>query len=147
MVTAASDRPGSTELMFKIPQVHGPKDFYQRTQWRLCARSNDNLVFQISRLDRFNLSATTPGDVVKSSQERRRPVQTEWEACIFDERWDDILGDNGALSLGESAGWDPSIAYFFPSTGNNDGDSKNGFSDFVECVNEVCHGLSEAKPW
>ena len=136
----ASVQPGSTELMFKFPALPRKKDFYQRTQWKFYAKTNSNYVFLLSRLDRFVL-VEKPG---LTAATLRRPVATEWEASIHDERWDEMLGQNAALGLAERASWDPSIARFFPSEDGSTQGSRKGFADFVDCVTKVCYGLSSA---
>lgn len=144
--TEVSNIPGMAELMFKFPRLEKGMSFYQRTRWKFFAKSNINYVFEISRLDRFQKAAQGSYGT-HASEEMKIPTETEWEACVYDERWAEIFGQNTALSIGEAAGWDASIATFFPPKRRGYQGAETAFGEFANLVTKVCHGLSETKPW
>lgn len=94
-----------------------------------------NYIFELARYDEYRRvqSLEFPG----LNQMAVTPV-TSWGASIFDQQWDNMLGQHANFRVGHTAEWSPSLNTFFPCCDDpNPSDLRIGFHQFIPLVKQV----------
>ncbi|KAL9587285.1 MAG: hypothetical protein Q9212_000332 [Teloschistes hypoglaucus] len=92
----------------------------QKTTFRYSLKAQPQFVFELTRYDEYN------GD------DPCLPSSTQWAAIFYDREWDENLGENTKLGVGEAASWTPQVNPFFRhGKGSATGSSGEGFTDFL----------------
>ncbi|KAL9061770.1 MAG: hypothetical protein Q9206_000340 [Seirophora lacunosa] len=74
------------------------------------------------------------------------PSSTMWAATLYDREWEINLSENAALSIGQSASWNPHVRPFFRSVHESTNTGPYlGFTDFLHCVGAVASFLDRVK--
>ncbi|KAL8831744.1 MAG: hypothetical protein Q9191_000672 [Dirinaria sp. TL-2023a] len=107
--------------------------FEQKTALRYRHVRHSNWIFELARYDSFT------GNNVTASE------KTQWGGSFWHTEWDNILGANNLLDIGEAANWDPRLSKFFPENAGTPNKGKDtGFQDFlqdVEYITEMLDGM------
>lgn len=108
--------------------------FEQKTALRYRHVRHSNWIFELARYDTFTgNNATTSG-------------KTQWGGSFWHTEWDNILGANNLLHIGEAASWDPRLSKFFPeNVGTHNKGKDTGFQDFLQDVEYITGMLDGMK--
>ena len=109
------------------------QSFEQKTALRFQHKDNSAWLFEFARYDTFSPNVSTAS------------AKTQWGASLWHAEWDNILGENDILSIGQAAKWSPKFDTFFPTTMRNERLGIDGFQDFLHKVQDVTSMLDEMK--
>jgi hypothetical protein len=110
----------------------------QKRAWRFALRNSDYVV-EVSAMQSFVFDKPT----TKYRAEEKRSYDLRWGLQVWHPCWDQWLGENAILGIGESAKWKPEEAFFFPSHALNGDDTcdlfipNSGFASLVEVLETV----------
>ncbi|KAI4258248.1 MAG: hypothetical protein LQ352_001301 [Teloschistes flavicans] len=109
----------------------------QKSTFRYSLKAQPQFIFELTRYDEYN------GD------NPWLPSSTQWAAIFYDRGWDEKLGENAKLGVGEAASWTPQVEPFFKhSIGSATRSSEEGFTDFLlhmESIMNFIDGLRSTK--
>ena len=120
--------------VFQYASILKIESFEQKTALRFRNVHHGDWIFELARYDAFT------GNTMTASS------KTQWGATYWNIEWDNILGANSSLDVGESASWDPYLDKFFPRTpptirtGDHD-----GFQDFWKDMEYITRLIDEMK--
>ena len=130
---------GSTELMFEFSRDGNESNdhfFRQKTAWHYRIKGNGSYIFEIARYDRFNLGSNPRG---------REPCEpAQWGFSLWCVTWDEKLGENASLKLGEHATWQPSLDTFFPRISSTSSGPHAGFRDYLKIMQAIVDRLDDS---
>lgn len=127
-------RPVSGYKVFTNPSNLPVFGMEQKTTLRYSVKARPSCVFELSRYDEYN------GD------DPNYPSSTMWAATLYDREWEINLSENAALSIGQSASWNPHVRPFFRSVHESTNTGPYlGFTDFLHCVGAVASFLDRVK--
>ena len=108
--------------------------FEQKTAVQFCHKLRGNWTFEIARYDAF------VGNITPASG------KTQWGASYWNVEWDNTLGANLSLGIGQAATWNPWFKTFFPTNPRTSNTRRDvGFRDFIEDVEHITSMLDEMK--
>lgn len=120
--------------VFKFSSNLRYESFEQKTAVQYCHKKHVNWIFELARYDTFTGNITTASE------------KTQWGASYLNAEWDNILGANLALGIGQSAQWNPWLETFFPKNDRTTNTGKNtGFQDFMQDLSYITGRLDEMK--
>ena len=118
-----------------LPGTMHPATFEQKTAFRYRLTHNTDWVFEIARHDTY-------GD----GRNQNTPINTRWDANLWNTNWDSILTSNAGLGIGQAAAWDPKLNTFFPNGhARADQGLTPGVQDFLNTVRIVTNFLDGLK--
>lgn len=128
-------RPELTSFkVFKYAPNFRFESFEQKTALRFCHKDRGNWIFELARYDTFI------GNIATASG------KTQWGASYWNAEWDNTLGANLALGIGQAAKWDPWFSTFFPENPRTTHSGKeSGFKDFVDDMKYFAGMLDEMR--
>ncbi|KAL8693382.1 MAG: hypothetical protein Q9218_001774 [Villophora microphyllina] len=104
----------------------------QKTTFKYSLKAQPQFVFELSRYDEYN------GD------NPWLPSSTQWAAIFYDREWDEKLGENAKLGIGQAASWTPhGNPLFKPNNTSATGSSEEGFKGFLHHTKSVVDFLDE----
>lgn len=110
------------------------ESFEQKTAVRYCHKKHGNWIFELARYDTFT------GNIVTASR------KTQWGASYWNAEWDNTLGANLSLGIGQAANWNPWFSTFFPENSHTSHKGRDtGFQDFMQDVRYITGMLDEMK--
>jgi len=110
------------------------QSFEQKTAVRYCHKKRGNWIFELARYDTFT------GNIVTASG------KTQWGASYWNAEWDNTLGANLSLGIGQAANWNPWMSTFFPENPHTSFKGRDaGFQDFMQDVKYITGMLDEMK--
>ena len=114
-----------------LPGSMQPSAFQQKTALRYRLAEHSEWEFEIARYDSYG-----------NAKNESIPVETNWDATLYNTNWDLILGTNSTLGIGEAAPWSPVLETFFPSQPGTAGmgavgGTDPGVTEFLKVVGNV----------
>lgn len=110
------------------------QNFEQKTALRFRHVHRGDWIFELARYDSFT------GTILSASG------KTQWGATFWNLEWDNILGANIGLKVGQAADWNPWFNNFFPENADFGNRGKHtGFQDFLQDVEYITKMLDEMR--
>ena len=120
--------------VFKFASNLQYESFEQKTAVRYRHIHHGNWIFELARYDTFT------GNIATASG------KTQWGASYWNAEWDNTLGANLPLGIGQAAKWDPWLTTFFPDNPHTSNTGRDtGFKDFMQDTKYITGMLDEMK--
>ena len=120
--------------VFKISSKLRYESFEQKTAVQFCHRKHGNWIFEVARYDTFTGNIATAAG------------KTQWGASYWNAEWDNTLGANLSLGIGQAASWNPWLETFFPKNVRSSNSGRDaGFQDFLQDLKYITGMLDEMK--